>query len=284
MHEGCDRLAVYRRLRPALAKASRTFWDSAPKAVRGGIIHSGSFERYIRLFRSIFPRRARVAFGLLAEANSAAEREWIYDEECDGFFWHLVTSVAFCPKAVSMFDYHRRYFDDVTVSVVRAMRRRLRHALTASPWTTSPYLTYFLTGNYSPSALPLYLRIQHHDIIRSRIDRLSMHHLDVAAASSLGRFSGFNLSNIFEHVGPGRVETTYQGVLLAAEDEARLAYWCTFSDHTPKCTSTWVRSLAVAARLHEQDAVGSYESFHVDEVFRVVCSHEFAGLVNAVDH
>ena len=266
VHEDCHRLAVYQRLRPALAKPSRAFWDSTPKAVREGIIHSGRFERYIRLFRAIFPRRARAAFGRLAEANSVAERARIYDEECDDFFWRLVTSVAFSPKAISMFDYHRRYFDDVTISVVRAMRGRLRRALTAAPWTTSPYLTYFLTGNYSPGALPLYLRPQFHSIIQSRIHRLSLHNLDVAAASSLGRFSGFNLSNIFEHVRPDDVDTTYRGVLAAAEDEARLAYWCTFSDHTPKVALTRVKSLAVAARLHERDAVGSYESFHVDQV------------------
>lgn len=266
VHEGCDRLAIYQRLRPALAEPSRSFWDSAPKAVHDGIIHSGRFERYMRWFRAIFPRRTRAAFGRLAEASTVAERARIYDEECDGFFWRAATSVGFSPKAISMFDYHRRYFDDVTVNVVRAMRGRLRRALTVAPWTMSPYLTYFLTGNYSPSALPLYLRPQYHRVIRSRIHRLSLHQMDIAAASSLGRFSGFNLSNIFEHVGPAAFEKTYQGVLAATEDEARLVYWCTFSRHKPKSVSARVRSLAVAGRLHEQDSVGSYESFHVDQV------------------
>src|ERR1019366_6813617 len=53
VHEGCDRLAVYQRLRSALAEPSRAFWDSTPKAVHEGIIHSGRFERYIRVFRTI---------------------------------------------------------------------------------------------------------------------------------------------------------------------------------------------------------------------------------------
>jgi S-adenosylmethionine-diacylglycerol 3-amino-3-carboxypropyl transferase len=282
VHEGCDRLAVYQRLRPALAEPSRVFWDSTPKAVHGGIIHFGRFERYIRLFRAIFPRRARAAFGRLAEVSTVAERARIYDEECDGFFWRVVTSVGFSPKAISTFDYHRRYFDDVTVSVVRAMRARLRHALTAAPWTTSPYLTYFLTGNYSPGALPLYLRPQYHGTISSRIHRLSLRRLDVADAASLGRFSGFNLSNIFEYVGPAAFDTTYQGLLAASEDEARLAYWCTFSHQTPRSVSSRVRSLAVAARLHERDRVGSYESFHIDEVCGEIYSQNFAGLMNTM--
>jgi S-adenosylmethionine-diacylglycerol 3-amino-3-carboxypropyl transferase len=266
VHEGCDRLVIYQRLRPALAEPSRAFWDSAPKAVQNGIIHSGRFERYMGWFRAILPSRARAAFGRLAEASTVAERAWIYDKECDGFLWRLVTSVVFSPRAISTFDYHRRYFDDVSGSVVRAMRGRLRRALTAAPWTKSPYLTYFLTGNYGPGALPLYLRPEHHCTIRSRIGRLSLHQTDVAAAGTLGRFSGFNLSNVLEHLVPAAFDRTYEGVLAATESGARLAYWCTFTDRRHRPTSARVRSLAIAACLHEQDSVGAYESLHIDEV------------------
>lgn len=266
VHEGYDRLAIYQRLRPALSEWSRAFWDSAPKAVQGGIIHSGRFERYMRWFRAILPSRARAAFGQLAVASTVAERKRIYDEECDGFFWRVATSVGFSPKAISRFDHHRRHLDDVTISVADAMRERLRRALTVAPWTKSPYLTYFLTGNYRPDALPLYLRPEYHSIIASRTVRLSLIQIDLAGVASLGRFSGFNLSNVFEHLDPAAFEKTYQGVLAAAENESRIVYWYTFPNRQPAFFLAQVQPLAVAARLHEHDSVGTYESLHIDQV------------------
>jgi S-adenosylmethionine-diacylglycerol 3-amino-3-carboxypropyl transferase len=266
VRNGYDRLATYQRLRRSLKEPSRAFWDNEPTAVHNGIIHAGRFERYMRWFRATFPSRIRAAFGRLAEASTVAERSRIYDKECDGLFWRVVTAIGFSPRAISKFDHHRPHFEDGNVNVVRTMRRRLRCALTAMPWTRSPYLTYFLTGNYSPIALPLYLRPEYHKMVRSRIGRLSLHELDVADAATLGRFSGFNLSNVFEHVSPSAFDKTYQGVLAATETGARLAYWYTFSDRMPPHASTRVKSLAFATRLHEQDSVGTYESLHIDEV------------------
>jgi S-adenosylmethionine:diacylglycerol 3-amino-3-carboxypropyl transferase len=262
----CDhRLGIYKQLRPALKDSSRHFWDSSAEGVRVGIIHSGTFERYMRWFRAVLPRRVRASLGRIAEASTVAAREQIYDKECDGLLWRGITSVAFSPRAISTLDCRRRYFDTANVSVVGALRERLRRALTVAPWTSSPYLTYFLTGNYSVSALPCYLRPENFTSVCSRIARLSLHHLDVAFAVKLGRFSGFNLSNVFDYLSPAVAAKTYEGVLAAAENDARLVYWSTFTDRGLPYRSGPVKCLTLEERLHEQDAVGTYESLHVDK-------------------
>lgn len=265
VRDGDDRLNIYRQLRPALKEPSRRFWDEATQAVKLGIIHSGTFERYMRWFRAALPRRVRISFSRLTEARTIEARERIYDKECDGFLWRVMTTIAFSPKAISTFDRRRRHLEVADVSVVGALRERLRRALTVTPWTTSPYLTYFLTGNYSPSTLPMYLRPENFSGIRSRIARLSLHHLDVASAIRLGRFSGFNLSNVFDYLSPQAADETYRGVLAAAESGARLVYWSTFTNRGIPYGSAPVKSLPLEERLHEQDAVGSYESLHVEE-------------------
>jgi S-adenosylmethionine-diacylglycerol 3-amino-3-carboxypropyl transferase len=264
---GGERPRVYQQLRPFLAEPSRRFWDGEPEKVRMGIIHGGTFERYMRWFRTVLPPRTRASLSRLAEASTITAREEIYDKECDSALWRVITSLAFYPRAISMFDCRRRYLEKKDVSVVRVMRERLRRALSVAPWTSNPYLTYFLTGNYSSSALPLYLRPENFTSIRSRITQLSFHHIDVALAVMLGRFKGFNLSNVFDYLSPREAAKTYRSVLAAGEDGARLVYWSTFANSVLSCDSAAMKPLTVEGRLYEQDAVGSYEALHVAEIY-----------------
>lgn len=266
VQEGHDRATIYRTLRSALSQSSREFWDSVPNTIRAGIIHCGRFERYMRWFRRLLPRRARAAMQLLTEASGVDERKSIFDEECDSFLWRALTAVAFAPRTMSMFDKRRPYLNRASDDVVGTVRNRLRHVLTAAPWRESPYLTYFLTGNFSHGILPLYLRPEHHDAIRSRIARLSLHHIDLADSARLGRFSGFNLSNVLDHVGPASFARTYGGVLAAAEPAARIAYWSAFGGPQGAAVSPEVTSMPYGKRLQERDTVGAYESLHIDEV------------------
>ncbi|MBI5921295.1 MAG: DUF3419 family protein [Betaproteobacteria bacterium] len=266
VREGHNRATIYRTLRSALSRSSREFWDNVPNAIQAGIIHCGRFERYMRWFRCLLPQRTRAAMRRLADANGSEERSRIFDEEYDGLLWRTLSAVAFAPRTISTFDKRRPYLDRASSDVVEMMRRRLKNVLTAAPWNESSYLTYFFTGNYGYGALPLYLRPEHHDAIRSGISRLSIHNVDLADSAVLGRFSGFNLSNVLDYNAPDSFGRTYRGVLSAAEPGARLVYWSASADSQRPTGSTCVQSVAEAKRLQERDRVGAYESFHIDEV------------------
>ncbi|MBK9239281.1 MAG: DUF3419 family protein [Acidobacteria bacterium] len=266
VRESGGRATVYRELRTGLSQGCRDLWDSAPNAIRDGVIHCGRFERYMRWFRHLLPRGTRAAIEQLTDVKGADERRSMFDEQCDGHVWRALTAVAFAPRTISMFDRRRPYLERASADVVSAMRRRLRHGLTVAPWRESPYLTYFLTGNFSDGALPRYLRPEHHHAIQSRIGRISIHHSDLADARALGLFSGFNLSNVFDYVDRASLDTTYSGVLAAAEPTARIAYWSAFTDRQGPVVSQRVMSGYDATLLRECDAVGAYESFHIDEV------------------
>src|SRR5207248_2281253 len=101
---------------------------------------------------------------------------------------------------------------------------RTRRALTALPTETNPYLVRIVTGTYPPAARPRYLRSEHLPFIRARLDRLRCVHGSLPDAAE-GRFDGFNVSDIFEYMGPAEFERCYTRLLEHAVPGARFVYW-----------------------------------------------------------
>ena len=263
-----DRAATYARLRPDLPDWARAVWDAQSEAIAGGVIHAGKFERYLRLFRRrvlplVHPRRRIEA--LVAQTSLEAQ-ERFYRDEWDTRRWRLVFRLFFSRFVMGRMGRDPAFFDHVEGTVGERILARSRHALTAIPVGTNPYLVYIMTGNYSPEALPRYLRAEHFEPIRSRLDRLR---LERAPAQDVpGPFDGFNLSDIFEYMAPDEHERVYAALVESAAPGARLAYWNMLAPRgVPPALAGRVRSLDDEARdLHRRDRAWFYQAFHVDEV------------------
>ncbi len=262
------RLAVYQGLRHRLGDGARGFWDGQREAVAGGVIHAGRFERYLRLFRRrvlpLIHSRSRIE-GLLA-ARTLEEQERFYREHWDSVRWRLVFRLFFSRFVMGRLGRDPAFFEHVEGSVGGRILERTRHALTAIPVHTNPYLTYIMTGNYSPAALPRYLRPEQYAGIRSRLDRVVP--VRGPAESAPGTFDAFNLSDIFEYMDPADHERAYLALLDVARPGARLAYWNMLAPRgVPPAAAGRVTALDELAReLHLQDRAWFYQSFHVDRV------------------
>jgi S-adenosylmethionine-diacylglycerol 3-amino-3-carboxypropyl transferase len=263
-----ERLATYAALRPALPSYARTFWDAHPDAVAAGIIHAGRFERYLRLFRRrvlplVHPRRR---IHRLLEQDSLDEQERFYREEWDTWRWRAVFRLFFSRFVMGRLGRDPAFFEHVEGSVGDRILARTQHALTAIPVRTNPYLTYIMTGNYSPAALPRYLRAEHVAVIRERLERVFL--IRGPAEAAYGPFHGFNLSDIFEYMGEGAHDRAYAALLTRAPPGARVAYWNMLAPRGPSpSVAARVRPLHDLARqLHARDKAWFYQAFHVDEV------------------
>jgi S-adenosylmethionine-diacylglycerol 3-amino-3-carboxypropyl transferase len=263
-----DRAATYARLRPLLAEPARAFWDARPESVAGGVIHCGKFERYLRGFRRfVLPLvHSRRTIESLLAPRDAAGRERFYRETWDTMRWRLLFRLFFSRFAMGRLGRDPAFFAHVEGSVGARILERTRHALTAIPTESNPYLTYILTGSYTPDALPRYLRAEHWTVIRSRLDRVRL--ARSAAQDIEGPFGAFNLSDIFEYMSPGEHERIFASLVEQASPGARLAYWNLLAPRgVPDALGTRVRRHErYAARLHGQDRAWFYGAFHVDEV------------------
>lgn len=263
------RMRTYARLEGDLPAPSRAFWRSRPEAVGRGVIHAGRFERYLRLFRRwVLPtvHAEGTIRGLLAE-RSRDERVRFYESAWDTPRWRLLFKVFFGRVVMGRLGRDPEFFRYVEGPVAERILERVRYALTELPTHTNPFLQYILSGNYGPS-LPRYLEPGRFDAVRAGVDRMVLVEGAVEEAGRAhagGGFDAFNLSDIFEYMGPGESEESFRRLVAVARPGARLAYWNMLAPR--RCDGPGVEPLeALSARLFRRDRAFFYSAFHVDRV------------------
>jgi S-adenosylmethionine-diacylglycerol 3-amino-3-carboxypropyl transferase len=262
------RAQVYADLRADLPDGARSFWDAHGRALAEGPIHAGKFERYFGLFRRwVLPlvHSAGTLRELHRPKSLEAQREF-YARRWDTWRWRALFRVFFSRAVMGRLGRDPEFFAGVEGPVATRILERTRWALTEIPLATNPYFIYIVTGNFTPQALPRYLRQEHLDVIRPRLDRLRL--AEGAAQEVEGMFDGFNLSDIFEYMSPDEHERCYGALLEHARRGARLAYWNMLAPRArPERLAPRVRPLADLARdLHQRDKAWFYQRFHVDVV------------------
>jgi S-adenosylmethionine-diacylglycerol 3-amino-3-carboxypropyl transferase len=266
----CDRrVETYRSLRSDLSVEARGFWDGQAEAIAGGVIHAGKFERYLRAFRTrILPFvHPRGRIDRLREKRTIAEQETFYAREWDTWRWRLLFRLFFSRAVMGRMGRDPAFFSHVEGSVGSRILARTRHALTKLPVHSNPYVAYIMTGNYPPGALPRYLRPEHFEAIRSRIDRIRLAQAPIETAGE-GRFDGFNLSDIFEYMSPAEHDRCYGALVERSNPGARLVYWNLLAPRSrPDALADRVHPLRETAdALHARDLAWFYGALHVDQV------------------
>jgi len=226
---GPDRRSVYEQLERDLSERTRDFWREHLDDVADGVIHHGKFEGYFKLFRGrVLPlvHRRSTVLELLRERDEAG-RVRFYEDTWDTWRWRLLFRIFFSRFAMGRLGRDPEFFRYVEGSVAERILERTRYALTALPPNTNPYIGYILTGSFA-NALPRYLQPEVFAAAKKGIDRLTLFEGSIEEAVAAHReagFDGFNLSDIFEYLGPGSSADIYGRLLDAARPGARFAYW-----------------------------------------------------------
>ncbi|HKA23376.1 MAG TPA: DUF3419 family protein [Candidatus Eisenbacteria bacterium] len=263
-----DRKTTYASLRAHLPETSRRFWDAHPRPIERGVIHTGKFERYFHTFRRlVLPllHGPRTVAELCRLSDAEAQRAF-YRQRWDGARWRLVFRLFFSRAVMGRFGRDPAFFAQVEGPVGERILKRTEHALTEVPAATNPFLQYILTGKFPLQALPEYLKAEHDEAIRSRLDRVTVEPGSVDEIARRG-FHAFNLSDIFEYMTPAEFERCYWSLLEKARRGARLVYWNMLVPRSGAARfPTRARRLgALSDDLHARDRAWFYTGFHVDE-------------------
>ena len=266
------RPALYARCRPALSAEARAVWDRRPADVERGIGGAGKFERYFSLFRRlVLPlvhRRAEVA--ALLEPRARGPREAHYERRWNTWRWRLLFRLFFSRLVMGRLGRDPEFFRYVEGDVADRILARTRHALVELDPSDNPYVHWILTGTHGAS-LPLALRAEHFDTIRSRLDRLEWRRQSVeafAAECGSGTVDRFNLSDIFEYMSEPRCHSLLSRLVEVARPGARFAYWNMLAPRrSPASMRDRLTPLdALAGALHAQDRAFFYSALVVEEV------------------
>lgn len=260
---GARRL-YYRSLK--LDPPIRSFWDQRMRWIERGPLHAGKFERYLRIFgQGVLPLLySRSTRRELLEEKSPAEQLSFYRRRWDKWSWRCLFQVFFSRRLLGSAGRDPALLEHVRGAVGRRLLARARTGLARIPTWDNPYLTYIITGNYREGALPRYLRREHFEAIRARLERLETV-LAPVEATNRGPFDGFNLSDVFEYLSPQAHISCYTKLVEQARPGARLAYWNLLAPRS--AVGPGVERLREEARaLHRGDRAWFYRAFELDRV------------------
>lgn len=267
--KGDHRAKTYQQLRKDLSPEAAAYWDANHKSVEAGIIHVGKFERYLKIFGTkilpwIHPRWKR---DTLLVPHSLSEQTAFYEKEWNTWLWKTFFKVFFSRTFMGLLGRDPAFFDHIEGSIAERILKRTCHAMTQLPTYNNPYLVYILTGNYLPTALPLYLRAEVKDVITNRLDRIKLFKGPIQHADG-GHFDGYNLSNIFEYMSEKEFTACYAALLGKANPKARLAYWnMLVPREVPDQLEERILFLEqISQALHFHDKAWFYQAFRVEEV------------------
>ncbi len=223
-----ERKQLYTRVREHISEGAAAYFDAYPDIIENGIIHCGRFENYFRLFRNfMIPLfSTRETFRTFARMEDLAQQREFYRTHIDNRRLRSVFRVYFGYKVMGRLGRDASFYDHVEDKEDSGsdIRSRFEFGVHNTLNADNPYINYIVCGGYTPRSLPVYLRRENFDIIRSNIDRITLVQGDISAITEKN-IDFANLSDIFEYMSEEEFAEDTEYLLDILAPDARIAYW-----------------------------------------------------------
>lgn len=122
------RVEIYDRIRENLDKEVKEYWDFNKEAIEKGIIHTGKFEKFFKIFREkILPFvHSKKRVEKLLEKKSRQERTEYYDKHWNNFRWKLMFKLFFSKYIVGKLGRDKEFFRYAEKNISEEMKERSR--------------------------------------------------------------------------------------------------------------------------------------------------------------
>ncbi|TVQ12621.1 MAG: DUF3419 family protein [Balneolaceae bacterium] len=232
LEESHDRMETYRLLMGDLPDEDRTYWNAHQNLIGRGIIHCGKFEGYFHKFQKFvlpFTHSKKVRLQLF-EPKSALERARFYDSKWDNFRWRMLFRLFFNQRVMSRFGRSKAHFAHVgDGDITRQFLSRSRMAMVELDPSQNCFMQYMIHARYlNRQSYPEYLKREHFDTIRSRLDRVRFISASLGGFLSTcdsGTVDAWNLSDIFEYLDEETFRNISDEIHRVSRNGARCSYW-----------------------------------------------------------
>ena len=254
---------VQKSLSPKAAEFLEQNWEKSG----GNILSAGKFERYFALFRNkILPFiHPKSTINLLLQEKDRTAREEFFRCKWNTFRYRLLFQIFFSRFVMGKLGRDPAFFCHASGSLTKRLLTRVEHALVTLPTHTNPYLCHIMTGNFSSTALPHYLREENFGKIKDNIDRISLFHGDLLQACKNRKegFDVFNLSDIFEYMSVSQTDESFLVLEKSSGSGARIAFWNMMVDRSIPESSCFSVDSVMSEKLFNKDKAFFYKRFIV---------------------
>lgn len=226
--EECTRRwELFQTVKTALTQEIVQFWVGRRQEIEDGVIYQGKFERYFKLFhKRVLPLiHTKKRIKQLFEPKSVEEQTAFFDKHWNNRRWRLLFKVFFSRFVMGRLGRDPEFLKEVEVPVSTFIASTANDHLSSVACQQNYFLQFILTGKFN-TALPHYARKENFDLIKPRIERMTVYNgLAEDAFKAFDGFNKFNLSNIFEYMNPELFQSVSENLWQEALSGARYAYW-----------------------------------------------------------
>lgn len=277
---------VYRALRRELPEFAAAFWDTkihffdGTRGKRSFYYQSttGSVAWWLKQYLLHIHRRIGHLLFDLIEAETLDEQQAIY-HQIEPHLWHgFARWVMDHPFVMALLGVPRAQIRLIQVTspqgISHYVRERLHKVCTTIPMRDNYFWRVYMTGSYTLSCCPNYLKRENQPILQETLARL---HIYTGALSDFlrqhtGAISHFVLLDHQDWLAwhdPHALEQEWSLILQRAEPGSKILWRSASEDAT--FLPEWVRGRIrfhpeLTTPLHEQDRLGMYHSLHLAEV------------------
>lgn len=262
---------LYQAVRDDLGATAQGYWDEHQDWFDQGLLIRGGFERYFAMLRGalrfiVGSRRMERLFTLRPEQQPA-----FYEQEWNTWRWRAFVRVG-CSRYVLGNRLDPSWFEHAegVDSFGAHFSRLATHVIAELPARTNYFLAQIFLGRYvDEQQVPEYLRPEHFQTIRARLDRIEVVTADVAdalAALPAASVDAFALSNVFEYSPPAIFDRARHEVLRSARPGARVALRNLLAPRRLADDPAFVVDAALSERLRQADRGFIYSRFEAAAV------------------
>ncbi|MGC1392016.1 MAG: DUF3419 family protein [Bacteroidales bacterium] len=278
-HSLC-RWEFYERIKPVLSEEAQTYWSKKKADINLGIIHCGKYERYMHLLKKVF--RILIGKKIINEmfnASSVEEQRILFKKKWDNFRWKLFCRIFLSRAFASMlFDKAFYKYLEPSFSFEKYYRSAVRKALTELPVRDNYFLAYILSGNYFNGSLPVYLKEENYNKIRTRLDRVEIvtsgcqEFLRSLPANTISKF---NFTNIFEWMSVEEFTLLLLETLRSGKDGAVITYrnHLVTRNRPEMFADQIIPDMSLSDMLSRRDRSFIYKAYVVERINKNICHY-----------
>lgn len=162
-----SRASNFELIKKNLSPDCRQYWEVNFQQIADGVIHSGKFERYFRLFsQKVLPwihSRSRVKS--LLSTKTAQEQNAFYSEKWNTWRWRLLFRIFFSRYLMGKLGRDPAFLKEVKGSVSEFIYKKAEQHLKSVAAQNNYILRYNLSGSFG-ELLPHYLQESSYEMIK----------------------------------------------------------------------------------------------------------------------
>lgn len=263
-----NRSAYYQKLKYLLSENGQSFWNANQNKIDQGLIFSGKFENYFRIFRKwILPFVAsKNNINKFFDGTQSKKQKARYAKRIDNFAIKGLLKIYFSKKIMGKLGRSKKHFSHVDENISGFLVHEMREFILNDQSHVNGYIRFIATGSFG-KYLPYFMRKENYLSIKSNLQKVEIKHgiaEDVLDKNMV--YNSFNLSNIFEYMSIPEFKSIAETLKKHSKPGALFTYWNLFVSRELShiMPEDFLQNEKLSSTLHEKDKLFFYKNFVVE--------------------